>query len=183
MATKMEASLPLRTTTGSLAHPLAPLDAQEIKQAASFVRAQWPADTDLHFKSITLQEPAKTEVIPYLEAQIAGQGLPKIERRVTVTYYIRKTNKFHEAVVNLSTETLELNVRLGANLHAPGDGDEIFAIERTAMEDEGVQAAIAKLQLPEGSQVVIDPWIYGKPIYVADTEGITNFPSRRRWSR
>jgi primary-amine oxidase len=165
MATKMEASLPIRTTTCSLAHPLAPIDSQEIRQAVSFVRAQWPADTDLHFKSITLQEPAKTEVIPYLEAQLAGQSLPKIDRRVTVTYYIRKTNKFHEAVVNLSTGTLELNVRLGPNLHAPGDGDEIVAIERTALEDEGVQAAIAKLQLPEGSQIVIDPWIYGKHAY------------------
>lgn len=162
MAANMEAPLPIRTTTSSLVHPLAPIDAQEIKQAASFVRAQWPAGTDLHFKSITLQEPAKTETIPYLEAHISGQSLPKIDRRVTVTYYIRKTNKFHEAVVNLSTGTLELNVRLGPNLHAPGDGDEIFAIERAALEDEGVQAAIAKLQLPEGSQIVIDPWIYGK---------------------
>lgn len=162
MAANMESSLPIRTTTGSLAHPLAPVDSQEIKQTASFVRAQWPSGTDLHFKSITLQEPAKTEVIPYLEAQIAGQSLPKIDRRVAVTYYIRKTNKFHEAVVNLSTGTLEYNVRLGPNLHAPGDGDEIFAIERAALEDENVQAAITKLQLPEGSQVVIDPWIYGK---------------------
>jgi primary-amine oxidase len=61
----------------------------------------------------------------------------------------------------LTTETLEYNVRLGPNLHAPGDGDEIIAIERLALEDEGVKAAIAKLQLPEGSQIVIDPWIYG----------------------
>lgn len=61
----------------------------------------------------------------------------------------------------MSTQTLEYNVRLGPNLHAPGDGDEIIAIERLALEDEGVKAAIAKLQLPEGSQIVIDPWIYG----------------------
>jgi len=162
----MEASLPIReTAAGSVPHPLAPIDAREIKQAAASVRSQWPADTDLHFKSISLQEPAKTEVVPYLEAQIAGQSLPKIDRRVTVTYYIRKTNKFHEAVINLSTGTVELNARLGPNLHAPGDGDEIFAIERAALEDEGVQAAIAKLQLPEGSQIVIDPWIYGGYIH------------------
>ena len=104
------------------------------------------------------------------------------DRRVEITYYIRKTNKFHEAVINLSTETLELNVRLGPNLHAPGDGDEIFAIERTALEDEGVQAAIAKLQLPEGSQIVIDPWIYGNLTCQVDFETTTNTLSRRRWS-
>lgn len=46
-------------------------------------------------------------------------------------------------------------------MHAPGDGEEIFAIERICLEDQGVQDAIAKLELPEGSKVVIDPWIYG----------------------
>lgn len=62
----------------------------------------------------------------------------------------------------MTTETIEFNARLGPNLHAPGDGDEIIAVERLAIADEGVQAAIAKLQLPEGSEIVIDPWIYGK---------------------
>ena len=52
-------------------------------------------------------------------------------------------------------------MRLGNNMHAPGDGEEIVAIERICLEDEGVKAEIAKLQLPEGSRVVIDPWIYG----------------------
>ena len=72
----------------------------------------------------------------------------------------------------MTTETLEFNARLGPNLHAPGDGDEIIAIERLAIADEGVQAAIAKLQLPEGSQIVIDPWIYGKYLVVQYTKGV-----------
>jgi primary-amine oxidase len=83
--------------------------------------------------------------------------------------------------VNLTTETLELNVRLGPNLHAPGDGDEIIAIERLALEDEGVQAAIAKLQLPEGSQIVVDPWIYGKCPGVSYLEATTDGHRRCRW--
>lgn len=161
MATDVQSSLPLRAAKQTNTHPLAPVDANEIKQAASFVRAEWPADTDLHFKCVTLQEPAKREVVPYLEAEATGTALgTSIDRRVMVNYYIRKTNKFHEAVINLSTGTTEYNVRLGPNLHAPGDGEEIIAIERLALEDEGVRAAIAKLELPEGSQVVCDPWIY-----------------------
>jgi len=74
---------------------------------------------------------------------------------------ITKQNKFHEAVLNLTRKTVERNVRLGANIHAPGDGEEIIAIERIALEDAGVQAELAKMQLPEGAQVVVDPWIYG----------------------
>lgn len=46
-------------------------------------------------------------------------------------------------------------------MHAPGDGEEIFAMEKIALEDAGVQAEIAKLKLPEGAKVVVDPWIYG----------------------
>lgn len=34
-------------------------------------------------------------------------------------------------------------------------------MEQIALEDEGVKAEIAKLQLPEGSVVISDPWPYG----------------------
>jgi len=63
--------------------------------------------------------------------------------------------------VNLSTGKVESNVRLGANVHGAGDYEEILLIERNALEDEGVKAEIAKLNLPEGSIVCADPWIYG----------------------
>lgn len=64
-------------------------------------------------------------------------------------------------MVNLTKQSIEYNVRLGPNIHAAGDGEEIMAIERVALEDEGVKAEIAKLQLPVGTCVVVDPWIYG----------------------
>lgn len=35
-------------------------------------------------------------------------------------------------------------------------------VEKIALEDEAVRAEIAKLQLPEGTVVISDPWIYGK---------------------
>lgn len=34
-------------------------------------------------------------------------------------------------------------------------------MEKAALEDEGVKAELAKLQLPEGTVVISDPWIYG----------------------
>lgn len=63
--------------------------------------------------------------------------------------------------MNLSTGHVERNVLLGPNFHANGDGDEILAIEKIALEDESVKAEIAKLKLPEGTVVISDPWIYG----------------------
>ncbi len=56
---------------------------------------------------------------------------------------------------------MESNLRLGPNVHSNADGDEIVAVEKIALEDEAVRAEIAKLQLPEGTVVISDPWIYG----------------------
>jgi primary-amine oxidase len=154
-------SLPVRSAKQIASHPFAPLSKDEITSAAQLVQSQWPANTDLHYKVITLEEPAKVEAVPYIEAEHAGQNLPSINRKALVAYYIRKTNKFHEAIVNLTTQTVESNVRLGNNMHAPGDGSEIMEIERIALEDESVKAELAKLQLPEGTVVISDPWIYG----------------------
>lgn len=63
----------------------------------------------------------------------------------------------------MTSNKVESNVRLGPFIHAPGDGEEIIAIEKAMLEDEGVKAEIAKLKLPEGAVVVSDPWIYGEP--------------------
>ncbi len=71
-------------------------------------------------------------------------------------------DKLHEAIVNLSAGRVESNLRLGPYIHSPADGDEIVKVEKIALEDKRVQAEIAKLQLPEGTVVISDPWIYGK---------------------
>lgn len=49
-------------------------------------------------------------------------------------------------------------------MHSNADGDEIVTVEKIALEDEGVKAEVAKLQLPEGTVVISDPWIYGNCI-------------------
>lgn len=77
-----------------------------------------------------------------------------------LTWHVQ--NRFHEAVVDLSAGKVESNVRLGPNQHGNADYEEIMMVEKNALEDEGVKAALAKLQLPEGTAVCADPWIYGK---------------------
>ena len=72
-------------------HPLGPLTANEITESARLIRAVWPSNTDIQFKSITLQEPDKSELVPFLEAEHGGRQAAKIERRAFVVYYIRNT--------------------------------------------------------------------------------------------
>ena len=85
------ASLPLRPSTQSTPHPLAPLTGAEIQNASALIKAQWPTGTDLQFKAVTLQEPPKAEMVPFLEAEFQGGNLPQIERKVFVNYYLRST--------------------------------------------------------------------------------------------
>lgn len=83
--------LPVRPAKQSAPHPLAPISSDEIKNAVHLIQGQWPEGTDLHFKAITLHEPAKAEALPYLDAEFNGSDLPQIDRRVFLTYYLRRT--------------------------------------------------------------------------------------------
>jgi hypothetical protein len=78
-------------TPQAKSHPLGPLTAQEIAQSAGFIRACWPDDIECHFKVVTLLEPAKSELLPYLVAERAGQDPGSIDRRAFVVYYFRGT--------------------------------------------------------------------------------------------
>lgn len=84
-------SLPTRPSKQVHTHPFAPLSKDEIYSAAGLVKSQWPEGTDLQFKAVTLEEPAKQEAIKYLEAENNGLSTPTIDRRAFVSYYIRKT--------------------------------------------------------------------------------------------
>lgn len=72
-------------------HPLGPLTGAEITQSSDLIRAQWPAETKFQFKVVTLYEPLKDELVPYLDAERAGQTPKPIDRKSQVVYYIRNT--------------------------------------------------------------------------------------------
>lgn len=76
-------------------HPLAPLSTSELTSAASILKASWPARTDLHFKVVTLEEPPKSEVLQYLDAEHNNKPLPSIPRKAFVNYYIRNTVRYN----------------------------------------------------------------------------------------
>ncbi|KAF2227924.1 copper amine oxidase [Elsinoe ampelina] len=162
MAPSIEsAPLPTHPTKQNSPHIFAPLSGDEIKNAATLIKKEWPENTAFYFRSITLEEAPKSEAIKYLDAEHSGNALPSVDRKAFVVYQIVQTDKLHEAIVNLSSQSVERNVRLGKNVHAPLSGEEIIFIEKIALEDPGVQAAIGKLKLPEGTVIVCDPWPYG----------------------
>lgn len=72
-------------------HPFGPLTSSEITEAARLIKGLWPANAVLQFKAITLQEPNKADMIPFLAAEHDGKPLPSVERRAFVVYYIKNT--------------------------------------------------------------------------------------------
>ena len=86
----------------TLQHPLGPLTASEISESASLIKGLWPSNTNIQFKSITLQEPAKADLVPFLEAEHTGRQTPAVERRSFVVYYIRNTVSIFSKPVVLS---------------------------------------------------------------------------------
>lgn len=81
-------------------HPLGPLTASEITGSSELIKSLWPTNTNIQFKSITLQEPAKSELVPYLAAEQSDQATPTIDRRSFVIYYIRNTVSITESCVS-----------------------------------------------------------------------------------
>ncbi len=75
-----------------LSHPLGPLSGSEITRSSALIRGAWPAGTLFQFKVVTLLEPAKAAVVPYLAAQRKGETpAESIDRRAFVVYYIKNT--------------------------------------------------------------------------------------------
>jgi Cu2+-containing amine oxidase len=72
------------------AHPLG-LTAQEILDTASLIRACWPEESECRFKVLTLLEPPKSQLLPYLMAERSGQPPGHIDRKAFVVYSIRGT--------------------------------------------------------------------------------------------
>ena len=66
--------------------------------------------------------------------------------------------------MNLSTQSVESNTRLGPHIHGAADSSEILAIEKLVRGDEGVKQEIKKLQLPDDSVVICEPWPYGNSL-------------------
>lgn len=94
------------TAKTSVPHPLCPLTAAEISTTADLLRSVWPSNVDLRFKVITLDEPEKKSMIPYLEAEHSGAPLPQIPRKSFVSYYIRNTVSTNSLIILLRTRGL-----------------------------------------------------------------------------
>ncbi|CAI6331814.1 unnamed protein product [Periconia digitata] len=148
------------------AHPLDPLSAQEIDTIATLVKSC--IKEKVLFRVITLVEPAKKELISFLDAEHSGSAAPHVTRKAMVHAYIGKA--FHEIFVNVDkTEIISHEILRGKHSHV--DAAYMAQVEDACLQDDKVQAEIKALELPEGALVIVEPWTYA-------TDGMNDMNSR-----
>ncbi|KAH8692697.1 copper amine oxidase [Talaromyces proteolyticus] len=150
-------------------HPLDPLRPEEISKTVSILNNAYKGHT-LVFRVITLAEPPKAVMVPFLEAEHQGiidQPPPRCAR---VQFYQDVAAQFYEALVELETAKILRQEHLPGR-HSYVDSTEMEAAERACLNAAEVQDVIRKLGLPEGATVCIEPWTYG-------TDGMNDMAER-----
>ena len=168
-------------------HPFDPLTAEEIQlvssqrlltktltglltsqQAADILQRHVPS-ADLIFRVITLWEPPKAEMIPFLDAEHGGKETPKAPARAAkVQAYVNKA--FSEFKIDLDQQAVLGEESLHSR-HSHIDADYMRKAELACMANPRVKEQIAALKLPEGATVVVEPWTYG-------TDGMNDMAER-----
>ncbi|KAI5459688.1 copper amine oxidase [Mariannaea sp. PMI_226] len=143
-------------------HPFADLTAEEIKRSRDVVQSLHPRVL-LSFKAITLEEPDKGRMVGYLEAthRAGSNSITPPPRVAYCAYYLRGTDDFRTARVDLGSNSVVHKEQVPAGLHGNADFAEVAEVEELVMQDKRVQEEIAKLKLPDHLEVIPEPWIFG----------------------
>ncbi|KAJ0383321.1 hypothetical protein COL922a_010714 [Colletotrichum nupharicola] len=140
-------------------HPLDPATAEEIQIATDLVKNLFYG-IPLHFKAAGLDEPPKQEMVAYLKAEHAGEPLPEIPRRIFPIWYIKRSPRLFEGVIDVTNKRVIQHEELSRDFHGPVDRVELNEAAQVVMANADVHKELARLKIDKAN-VVLDPWDYG----------------------
>ncbi|KAL4778541.1 copper amine oxidase [Aspergillus varians] len=144
-------------------HPFDPLSPAEISKVAAVVRAHFPGQSPA-FTFITLKEPPKLEMLPFLESEHRGPPVTTRPARISHVQVVLRgdkgPNQLVELLVNLDANQVISSEHL-VGRHSYIDSDYMRLVEKACLADSRVQDEIKKLKLPANATVVVEPWAYG----------------------
>ncbi|KAG6035634.1 hypothetical protein E4U41_006001 [Claviceps citrina] len=149
-------------------HPLTQLSVDEFTKAREIVVKLYGSSESIYFRHISLQEPSKESLIPFLEAEHAGAltaETPRPARHARVEYDIIKPDK-HEAVrcvVDLAAFKVINSDAASACSFPFYTPDELFQFVNHCASSDLLKDAMSEFELPEGFELTIEPWPYGAP--------------------
>ena len=121
-----------QSTSGSSSrHPLHLLTDIEIREATSILVNHIGEEdnstgrqTKVHFKNVSLAEPPKVFLFPYLEAEANGvpiQQRPYVPRCIDITWQVDNGRKVTESTVSLDSKTVVSEIHARKGQHGPND--------------------------------------------------------------
>ncbi|KAL4915823.1 copper amine oxidase [Aspergillus aurantiobrunneus] len=147
-------------------HPLAILSEEEINLARDIVVAQHP-NTVIDFREIYLQEPPKDRLLEFLALEHAGRLSPTTPRppRLALCQYdvigSDRVPSYEESVIDVVTRKCVKHHVVGKEHHAALTVSEFDVLVERCFASPLFQKAVAEFDLPEGFEVIIEPWPYG----------------------
>ncbi|KAL6238306.1 hypothetical protein BDW75DRAFT_201973 [Aspergillus navahoensis] len=147
-------------------HPLAILSEEEINLARDIVIAQHP-NTVIDFREIYLQEPPKGQLLEFLALEHAGRLSPTTPRppRLALCQYdvigADRVPSYEESVVDVVASKCIKHTVVGKQHHAALTLSEFDVLVERCFASPLFREALAEFDLPEGFEVVIEPWPYG----------------------
>ena len=137
----------------AVAHPLEPLNAEEIAASAEILRRDRNLGDGHRFVSLVLHEPPKEQVLGFRD------GNP-VERKSFAIILDKADGATYEAVVSLSEGAVE------SWEHVPGVQpqvmlEEFFECEEIVKADPEFREALGKRGITDFDSIMVDPWSAG----------------------
>jgi len=147
-------------------HPLQQLSRRETELAREVLLAQHGREA-IVFREIYLQEPPKDELLRFLELEHAGQlsdSSTRPARLAKCQYDVIGSDKipsFHESIIDIGARNRVKHEIIGKEHHAALTLSEFDTLVEVCKKSSTFQDALAEFELPEGFEVVVEPWPYG----------------------
>ncbi|OQE29144.1 hypothetical protein PENFLA_c004G08446 [Penicillium flavigenum] len=150
-------------------HPFASITASEIKSAVEItlplaaIRHNLNQD-QIAFKSISLKEPPKSDMVRYLELEHAGKppaSRPKLPRRVEVLYYIKNTTNIYEEIVCLDDKSEFAHSAVPSIHQGLMDPLENRGGIQVIRQSKVWADALKELGFNEDDEILYDAWPHG----------------------
>ena len=142
-------------------HPFDPLTPDEISRAAAIVRPHFGQQQDaaINFRVITLQEPPKKTMLSFIKNPRIENRPARCARVDIVVETAQEKSALFELRVDLDRgKVVAKQHHLGK--HSYIDTEFMKQVERACLADAEVREQVRGLGLPEGAEVVVEPWAY-----------------------
>lgn len=146
-------------------HPFQILTTEETRVARDVILSLNP-DTVVDFREIFLQEPEKELMKQYLELEHAAQpghspSSKRPPRLAKCQYDVIGSNKipeYHESIIDVEKKTRVRHEIVHKDMQASLTLWEFQHLVEACKKSEMFQKAIAEFKLPDGFELVVEPW-------------------------